>query len=142
MRKIVAILIGCCLAAACLTPVSAGGGRQESQEYSLSTGVAGHGTEAHWSMGTKYQVFRPREGERFVSLTIADKTGLPARGHIHMDADGDGKLDHITDFCGGTLDPIPVGRAKKIEVGVIFGTCPDDSPAVVTQGVVTATFTK
>jgi hypothetical protein len=59
-----------------------------------------------------------------------------------MDSDGDGELDKIEDFCAETPKPIAVGEAKKIELGVIFGSCPDDSPALVTQGTVTATFTR
>ena len=144
MRKLVTVLIACFLLTALLAPASgAPAGRQVSREYTMSHGVIAFNTaQAHWTLGAAYEVFRPNPGERFVALSITDDSGMPARGHVHMDADGDGKLDKIEDFCAETPQPIAVGEAKKIEVGVIFGSCPDDSPAIVTQGTVTATFTK
>lgn len=144
MRKLLASVTIALLATSLLAPASgAPSKRKVTREYTLANGmVVFNSAEAHWTVGTAYQVFRPRAGERFVSFSITDDSGLPARGHIHIDANRDGELDPIDDFCDETPEPIKLGKAKKIEVGVIFGTCPDDTPAVVTQGTVTATFSR
>ncbi|MBW3595032.1 MAG: hypothetical protein KY391_05585 [Actinobacteria bacterium] len=144
MRKIVAIPVICLFAASAVAPASgAQSTRKVTTEYTMANGmVAFNSASAHWTIGTAYHAFRPRAGERFVTFSISDDSGFPARGQIHIDADADGNLDRVEDFCGETRKPIKVGTAKEIELGVIFGTCPDNSPAIVTQGTVTATFSK
>lgn len=75
-------------------------------------------------------------------LEIVDASGMTPSGHVHIDLDADGKLDRQVDFCGATSKPITVRSGSIIEVGTIFGTCEDGSPSIVTEGTITATFTK
>ena len=121
--------------------------RTDTAEYTIASGAAvGHGelgnSEVHWTLGADYAVFEAARGERAVSLEIVDSSGMTARGHVHIDLDGDGKLDRQVDFCGSTTKPISVRGGSVIEVGTIFGVCEDGSPSIVTEGEITATFTK
>lgn len=144
MRKGLLALAATLVATSLATPsVGAAGNRTETEDYTMSNGmVVFDSTEAHWTIGTAYQVFRARPGERLVSFSIADDTGQAVRGHIHMDMDNDGKLDHAKDFCSETPKPLEVRAGQKIEVGVLLGQCPDGSPSIVTEGTITATFLK
>ncbi len=144
MRRALVVLVTGLTIAGLTVPASlASADREVTRDYSMSSGMVTDGAEAHWYLGTEYQVFRAQPGEKHVSLTITDSTGQPARGHIHMDMNGDGKLDHVEDFCTTTADPIAIRPGRKIEVGVVMGTCPDGTtPSIATQGTITATFSK
>lgn len=144
MRKALLVVAATVIAAALTAPsVGAAGNRTQTRSYTMSNGaVVFDSTEAHWTIGTAYKVFRAQPGERFVSFSIIDDTGQAVRGHIHMDMDNDGKLDHAKDFCGETPKPLRVREGRRIEVGVLLGQCPDGSPSIVTEGTITATFSK
>jgi hypothetical protein len=145
MRKIVVVLVVGLVALSGFAPANGAANRTVNKPYTMANGVVVYGSiYAGWTLGTPYKVFRPEAGDRFVSFTIADEAGQPSRGHIHMDANGDGKLEHL-DFCTETPKPLRVGHAKKIEVAVLLGTCADEAdptPSVVTQGTITATFSR
>jgi hypothetical protein len=130
MKTITAIAAVALLALA--APASgAGSERQVTEEYQLGSGAfVGHG-EVHWTIGSRYVKFRALDDERLVTLAAEDSTGQPVRAHVHIDRDGDGKLDKQVDFCGSTARPLAVQSGSIIEVGTI-----------VTEGTITATFTK
>lgn len=141
MKKLIALSTVALLAAA--APASgAGKAREVTEEYTMSSGAfVGHG-EAHWTLGADYVRFVAERGERWVTLEVDDSTDQPVRGHVHIDVDGDGKLDRQLDFCGTTATPIAVKPGTVIEVGTIVGLCDDMSPSIVTEGTITARFTR
>ena len=146
MKTITAIAAVALLAL--VTPASgAHSERQVTEEYSMASGaVVSHGEvtggEVHWSAGSQYAVLRAERGEKFVTLTVEDQTGGPVLAHVHVDRNDDGELDEQVDFCGETAEPIAVSKASVVEVGAIFGMCDDSSPSIVTEGTITATFTR
>jgi hypothetical protein len=126
-----------------LPAVGAGAARSQTEPYDSPMGFAvTDAAQAHiFAEQTAYVSFTAGRRERSVTLTIADASGQTARGHIHLDVDGDGELDAIDDFCG-TSPKLQVKPGVTIEVGVLGGTCPDGTPAVATHGEVVATFTR
>ena len=120
--------------------------RDVTEGYSMASGaVISHGEvsggEVHWSAGSHYAVFRAERGERFVTLAVEDQTGGPVMAHVHIDRNGDGKLDEQVDFCSES-EPIAVSKASVVEVGAIIGMCDGSSPSIVTEGTITATFSR
>ena len=87
-------------------------------------------------------VFKPRKGERFVSVTLEDQSGLPARAVVGQDLDGDGVRDSATEICGATTSPIKFRKGIDVMVVAQEGPCSDNTVAMATFGTVTATFTK
>ncbi|MGH2756739.1 MAG: hypothetical protein ACRDI3_03015 [Actinomycetota bacterium] len=144
MRRIVVALTAALLVASLLGPTSAAAAsnRTVTKPYTMAHGMVIYGaTHATWSIGTAWKIFIPKPGERFVSFSVSDDTDQPVFGHIHIDANGNGRKEHI-DFCSETSKPIRLGATEKIEVAVFLGTCPDGTPSLVTQGTVTATFSR
>jgi hypothetical protein len=86
--------------------------------------------------------FTPREGERFVSVSIVDKSGLPARAVVGQDLDGDGNEDVSAEICGATTAPIALKKNATVLVSAQEGPCEDGTNAMATFGTVTATFTR
>lgn len=115
--------------------------RAAERRYSMSNGMVAGSSEAYWQIGTEFKVFKARPGERRVVFSIVDEAGPNVRGHIHTDVDGDGDVDHEADFCSES-EPIAVRPGQRIEVAVLLGECPDGEPSVVTEGTITATFSR
>lgn len=141
-RAVVALLASGLLVAGLMTPVAAKDARTDSEPYTMAEGMVVFGTGAEWSLGTQYIDFDARPGERYVDFRIDDDSGLDARGHIWVDPDGDTAYEMVRDFCNETNRPLRVRRSQKILISVIFGTCDDGTPSVVTQGTITATFSR
>jgi hypothetical protein len=125
----------------------AGKSREATEAYSMASGaVVSHGEvsggEVHWTAGSHYALFRAERGEKLVTLAVEDQAGGPVLAHVHVDRDGDGELDDEVDFCGKTSEPIAVSKATVVEVGALFGMCDESTPSIVTEGTITATFTK
>jgi hypothetical protein len=141
MKRLMVVATVALLASAA-PAAGAGKAREVTHDYRMSNGAFVDHGEAHWTLGAAYAPFRAVGGERFVSLAIEDAAGQPVRGHVHIDQDNDGKLDDQLDFCGSTAKPIALERGARIEVGTIVGLCDDSSPSIVTEGTITATFTR
>lgn len=142
MRKFAVALFAGLLTISLVAPATGGPNRKVTKEYTMANGmVIYESASATWSLGTAWKTFRPEPGERFVSLSISEDTGQSVLGHIHIDADGDGEVEHL-DFCTETPEPVELGTAKKLKLAVFMGTCPDAMPSVVTQGTITATFSR
>lgn len=143
MRKIVAIAAACLFVASLIGPASgAPSDRKVTKQYTMANGmVVFDSAEAQWSVGTAWKIFRPEAGERFVSVSVSDEADQPVYGHIHLKPEADGKTKDV-DFCNETTKPIRLGAAKKIDVAIFLGTCSDGTPSVVTEGTITATFSK
>lgn len=86
--------------------------------------------------------FTPRKDERFVSVSLTDKSGLPARAVVGQDVDGDGTEDVTAEICGATTAPIALKKNATVLVSAQEGPCEDGTNAMATFGTVTATFTK
>ena len=141
MRRMIPFVLAGLIATSLATPASGEASKREvTKEYTMANGMVIYdSSSATWSLGTAWKIFRPRPVERFVSFSVSDDAGQSVFLHVHVDANGDGKKEHL-DFCDRTPKPIRLGATKKIEVAVFLGTCNDGTPSVVTQGTVTATF--
>lgn len=123
------------------TGMTASSARAVEKTYSMSNGMIVASSQAYWTIGVQFTTFRARAGERTVTLSIKDSVASNVRGHIHTDIDGDGDIDEAGDFCSES-DPIKVRPGQRVEVAVLLGECPDGEPSVVTEGTITATFTR
>ena len=143
MKKIAVSVVAGLLIASLAAPAAGGArARKVTHDYTVANGVFwGHG-EMHWTLGAEYAKFQTQRGERHVTLAIADASGAPVRGHVHIDQNADGELDDQVDFCGETAKPIALEPRAVVEVGVIMGMCDEATPSFVTEGTITATFTK
>ena len=141
MNKLTATIATALIAVSMAAPAAARAeSREVTQEYTMANGAfVGHG-EAHWTLGAEYAVFRPERGERQVSITADDAVGEAVRVHVHVYRHG--KLDAQLDFCGSTDEPIKIQPGSFIEVGTIMGVCDNNTPSIVTEGMITATFSK
>lgn len=84
-------------------------------------------------------VFKTGTDDRFVSLKIADAAGLPVRAAIYTGPHGRGQ--YVADVCGSTKDSIELPPdSQQLIVYVLQGPCADGTPAAVTQGTISATF--
>lgn len=115
--------------------------RVVERPYSMSNGMVTGNSEAYWTVGTAFKAFKARRGERTVVFSITDEASPNVRGHIHTDVDGDGDVDHEADFCSES-EPIAVRPGQRIEVAVLLGECPDGEASLVTEGTITATFSR
>jgi hypothetical protein len=145
--KTVTAIAGAALLVLAAPASGAGKTREASEEYSMASGaVVSHGEveggEVHWSAGSHYAKFRAERAEKFVTLAVEDAAGGPVLAHAHIDRNGDGDLDQQVDFCGETSEPIAVTKGSVVEVGAIFGMCDESTPSIVTEGTITATFTR
>jgi hypothetical protein len=86
--------------------------------------------------------FTPRNGERFVSVTITDKSGLPADAFVGQDLDGDGLEDVSQHICGATTSPIALKKGADVMIYTQEGPCEDGTNAMATFGTISATFTR
>jgi hypothetical protein len=78
-------------------------------------------------------------GETYVSIEIADASGLPTRAAVYM-ATGPGNEELLATICSSTDAPLRVEPGRDVIVRTTTGACPDGSPAAATEGTVTATF--
>jgi hypothetical protein len=85
--------------------------------------------------------FRPHKGERFISVTITDESGLAARAVVGQDFDHDGVDDTSHEICGASTSPIAFRRGVRVDIWTQDGPCADGTNAAATFGKITATFT-
>jgi hypothetical protein len=78
-------------------------------------------------------------GETYVSIEIADASGLPTRAAVYLDR-GQGNEELLATICGSTDSTLRVEPGRNVLVVPTTGACPDGSPAAATQGTITATF--
>lgn len=79
--------------------------------------------------------------ESYVTVDIADDTGMDVSAAVGQDPEGDGTVA-TTAFCTSTEEPIAIEPGLEITVFVFVGPCTDPAlaPAFATQGTITATF--
>ncbi|HVF52351.1 MAG TPA: hypothetical protein VNC78_01965 [Actinomycetota bacterium] len=82
--------------------------------------------------------FMVSANETFLSLEIADASGLPTRASVYVGNAAGTRFAGT--FCGATQSPIRVEPGQEIMVQTSTGACADGSPAAATEGTVTATF--
>ena len=80
-----------------------------------------------------FLTFKTKRSEHNVSLSVEDASGIPVSGAVFQ------KGERVGRFCGAGDVELPGG--KSIIVSLYVGTCEDNSPSVVTEGTITATFT-
>jgi hypothetical protein len=97
--------------------------------------VADHGmfTASPGVSITSVEVY-PKAGERWVSVTATDDSGLPVRVEV---AQGGDRV--IGRFCGGPHDPVRVKPLYMVELIMFSGTC-QSGPSVATTGTLEVTF--
>ena len=103
--------------------------------YFIPNGTAG---SIYHSNGVR---FRPKAGERFVSVTITDSTGTTVPARIEQDLDGDREADLMHEFCGSTDSPVEIVPNAQVVVWMTDGSC-DGTAGAWTSGVMTATFSR
>jgi len=140
LRTVIAGAIGCLLALTA-TSSAATSNREAERAYSMSNGMVTGNSSAYWTIGSDFKRFKAQRGERSVVFSATDAVGTDVRIHLHTDKDGDGDMEDAGDFCSETK-PIPVRPGQRIEVAVLLGECPGGNPSVVTEGTITATFSK
>lgn len=116
--------------------------RTEERAYVLATGVRGAADSPCAGEPVGCAVFPIEAGEKFVSLDIADASGMPlwASVYIYGYTDGSDSHEHV---CGATETPLVLGPDLDELVVVTTQTTggatnPCTGPA--TAGTVTATF--
>lgn len=77
--------------------------------------------------------------EKYLSLEIKDASGLPSFATVGQDLDGDDFADTSHEVCGKTEEPIKIEAGYDVTVFLKQGPC-GGSPALVTQGTVSAIF--
>jgi hypothetical protein len=123
------------------------GKRVETQSFTgpsptISTNVSGFYASGCTSTGTSTGLtclrFDLKRSDRFISLEIQDDTGNPVYGIVWDDDD-----EWLASFCGQQKKPIasPGGDFIYVEV-VAANTSEGCYPSTVTEGTVTATFTR
>ena len=80
-----------------------------------------------------FMTFKTKRSERNVSFSVEDASGMPVSGAVFQ------KGERVGRFCGAGDVKLPGG--KYIIVTLYTGTCEDNSPSVVTEGTIMATFT-
>lgn len=123
------------------TAVAAPVMRTEEQPYTGANGARAEDVEAHvFVSGNPEDVrFQARPGERRVTLSIEDQSGLPAFGAVRI-YDRGGELATTLDFCGAMAEPVSIPASATVGVRLMGGVCDDGTPVVATTGVVVATF--
>ena len=79
----------------------------------------------------------PRGGERYVRVSLADESGMPAAFEVMQDTDSHAGGDvPLGSFCGTTPAPLKLANPRaKVVVYPVAGTC-----GTATRGVATVTF--
>lgn len=91
--------------------------------YSAEPGVAFTSVEIY-----------PKVGERWISVTATDDSGLPVRVWV---AQGGNTV--IGEFCGASDDPVRVKPLYRVELIMFTGTC-GGGPSVATTGTLEVTY--
>jgi len=80
---------------------------------------------------------------RYVSVTVADQTGLPTAGSIWREAPVTDQLSQIGSFCGRTAQsyPITASVANRVWVDLQQGPCADGTLGAGSVGTISVTFT-
>lgn len=81
-------------------------------------------------------------GDVFVKVEVKDALGQKVAGSISQgDIDGDGIGDLYGQFCGAHEEPVEMlSVSAPLRVSFYNGTCGDGTPAPVTTGSITVTF--
>src|SRR5687768_8328833 len=81
--------------------------------------------------------------EKYVSVEITDQSGQKVALSLSGgDTDGDGFADTFASLCGATEEPIELPEPGMVieDMYAHNGTCADNSPSIMTSGVVKLTF--
>lgn len=148
VKKVLLGLLSAALGLSLLMPAAGAapiGPRSVEEAYDSFSGVVLPNAEAHQSLVMDGVVFfKPLPGERHVSLAITDAAGGEIFAGVFLDRNGDGYYrGNRVEFCGSTTAPLLLPRkTAQIAVELYQGTCPAGTPSVVTNGTVTARFTR
>lgn len=78
--------------------------------------------------------FEPERGERAVTVTLEDRSGLPARGIV-------AQTDRFLRFCGETPEPFELANSlDPVVVRVYSGVCGERDAGLATRGAIRVTF--
>ncbi|MDQ3957140.1 MAG: hypothetical protein M3273_02340 [Actinomycetota bacterium] len=148
MKRALVLLLVCVLVACLAATASAGKRPKRTTRTAEDVYVVSLGTEPGPSpfwigspVGNITAVEFPLgAGERYVSVELADDSGLPVVGTIGADLDGTPQtLETVATFCSATPEPVELPPVAAIRVVAKSGMC-DGEPGVATSGTITATF--
>ncbi len=129
-----------CIGAAPAVAGAKQNGRTVTGEYNtIKFYIRGDAPRGRFTNGV---VFKPRPGERFVSVSLQDDSGFTARAMVGQDLDGDRVEDVSQEVCGATDEPIRLRKDAVVMVWAQEGPCQNGTAAMATFGTVTATFTR
>jgi hypothetical protein len=122
----------------------AGRARTDSGEYNTVTVNLDETEPAANGHFTNGVTFMPLPKERFISVVVEDRSGLPTRALVIQETETDGEPNYLLkeEICGQSVGPIEITRGVDVTVLTQEGFCEDGTQAVATFGTVTATFTR
>lgn len=107
----------------------------DTSDFYASACTAG-GTQDPWETSCLQFDLKPKD--RYISLEIEDASGHPIYGIVWDDSN-----ESLRSFCGKTKRPIPSPGGDFIFVEVVAANTSEGCyPSTVTEGTVTATFTR
>ena len=120
----------------------AGTSRTKSGSYNTVAGGINDNDPSVEGEFSNSVTFTPRPRERFVSLRIDDKSGLPARALVVQSKSGPNGSYYVLEeeICGETESPIKIHKGLDVTVAVQDGLCSNGTTGAATFGTVTATF--
>lgn len=135
MRRLAFPLVIILLAGSMIAPsMAASADRTVTKNYTMFRGqIQFNDQEVAW-MGTQAELFHTRAGERWVTFSLEDETGNPVLGRVQVNG-------RVVRFCSDTNEALRVRRGDELKVSATFGLC-DGGFSVVTEGIITATFSK
>lgn len=143
-RRLAAMTAVALLAAVPIASATPDAERTKSGQYHV---VAGSFNESDPSAEGEFSnavTFAPRAQERFVMVSIEDRSGFPTRALVVQERQSAYGPRYVLkkEICGSTDEPIAIRSQLEVTVLVQDGPCADGTTALATFGTVTATFTK
>lgn len=144
MKKKLGIILVALLVVALPASASPSGDRTRTGKYNALVGrIDESGPSAEGSFSNAV-TFTLREGERYISVAIEDRTGLPVRAVVVQKRVGSNGPSYVVEqeICGRTKAPIRIRAGLDVSVLVQEGPCADGSLGGATFGIVRATFSR
>ena len=133
MRKIILILAVAMVATSASGAAATGGVHTATRPYTVERGAVVNDGASTW-VGTQPETFVAGPRDHRVTIALADDSGQAVAGRVEIG-------DQAVEFCSQTDQPLPVHKGDEINVSATFGPC-GSAVSTVTQGTITATFTR
>lgn len=136
MRRFLMLgLAGALLFGAMTSSYAGAAKRTETVEYLVPNGIHLGVASVHTSVDN-WNTFKVRPGEKRLSISIEDDSGLPSAAQLYLPNQSSGMT-----VCGQTSKPLRVRPGDEISVGPSSAIC-EGSPSAAVAGTITLTFSK